>query len=79
MTIYPATLSRYPVVAGTVLTVDGSPKCRDMLRLSHANNTHTAAFVEKIAEDYLVLAIDGDQCCFRREDRPDGGKSWTAE
>jgi len=79
MTVLTATLSRVLVERGTVLTIDGTPRPNDMLRIVHENGTHSAAFVEALAGDRLVLMLLGNRAAFRCQAGEKGGSTWVAD
>lgn len=79
MTVHNASASGFPWSAGASLTIDGEPKARDMIRITHANNTHTAAFIEAVDEKRILLAIQGERISLERDGSTGSQARWIAK
>jgi hypothetical protein len=50
-----------------------------MIRITHANNTHTAAFIEAVDEKRILLAIQGERISLERDDSTGSQARWIAK
>jgi hypothetical protein len=87
MTVHSGRISDFPVRRGVVLSLQGRiPSADDMIRISHENGTHSAAYVVEVSADAMKILILGKTVSFqfcpngdRAVPEPDeGGTHWRA-
>lgn len=79
MTIFAASLSNLLMGRGTVVSIDGYPRRGDMLRICHANGTHTAGFIKASTDERLVLTMQGHTWILRCNVRAEERSNWVIE